>query len=1068
MKTQDSAEKSRDATGPVPFMARNSVSGNIILFLLIVGGIMSLPTIKQEVFPEFSLDTITVQVPYPGASPAEVEQGVILAVEEAVRGVDGIKKMTAFAQEGSGTVVAELENDASMSKVNDEIQSAVDRITSFPKDAERPVVSQAWNRREVLSLIVSADLDEWTLRDLAEGIRDDLLNDPHITIVELNGVRPYEISVEIPQETLRRFDLTLSGVAQAIREASVELPGGGVKTQNGEILLRTDERRDTGADLRSVVLKNNAEGSELTLGEIATIRDGFQDVDRFAFYDGKPAIALRVYRVGSQTPIEVSDAVNEFIREQEALLPPGIELTTWRDMSNVYRERVDLLLRNAATGLCLVILILGAFLDLRLAFWITLGIPISFFGALIFFPQIGVSLNMISLFGFILTLGVVVDDAIVVGESVYKKREDGMGPMDAAIQGTLEVAGPVTFSVLTTVIAFLPLLIVPGVMGKIMRVLPLVVISILALSLFESLFILPAHLAHTNLEPPSGLLGLVYRIQHIFARALDGWIQRVYAPSLAVMMRLRYVTMACSLFVLILTGGLVAGKRIVTIFMPRIESDLVSANAVLPFGSHVDETREVAERLRVAAEKTLAEFGDRDSICNGTFSLVGSSMVGGMAVGGGTKTGGHLAEVQVFLVSEGGRDFGAKAFAKRWRENFGSTAGIDTLKFKSTNGPSGGADIDIQIIHKDTAILEQAGQEIGRALSAYAGVEDIDDGFEEGKVQLDLQLTREGRAWGFSELDLGQAVRGAFYGHEALRQQRGRHEVRTYVRLPEEERRSEEDIEDFLLLTPTGAEIPLSAAARVERGRAYKEIQRRDGRRVLHVTAEVDEDVTNATRVMDEVAARFLPQVMQRYPGLQWQFSGAQESRKESLEAMFRGFVIALVAMFSLMAVAFGSYTQPLLIMLTVPFGIVGAIWGHLLMGMQLSLMSMFGVVALAGVVVNDSLVLISAMNKFLAEGMTPLEAVQAGAIRRFRPILLTSLTTFLGLMPMLTETSMQARFLIPMAVSLGIGVMFATFITLVIVPAAYLILNDVTGLLSQLYTFVFVAHEEAEGEARE
>lgn len=1051
--------------GAIPYMARNSVAGNILMILLIVGGLMTLPSIKQEVFPEFALDIISVQVPYPGASPAEVEQGVILAVEEAVRGIDGIKKVTATALEGVGSVAIELENDADIPKAKDEVQSAVDRITSFPADAERAVVSLASNRREVLSLIIYGELDEWSLRDLAEAVRDELLTDPAITIVELAGVRPYEISVEVPQETLRRYDLTLDGVAQAIRQTSVEVPGGGLKTRQGEILVRTDERRNTGTELRDVVLRNNAAGSELRLGDVAEIRDGFQEVDRFAFFDGQPAVQLRVFRVGSQTPITVSEAVHRYLERKGHQLPPTVKLATWGDSSEMYRGRVDLLLRNALSGLCLVILILGAFLDLRLAFWITLGIPISFCGALLFLPWFGVSLNMVSLFGFILTLGVVVDDAIVVGEAVYKRREDGAGPLEAAIEGTLEVAGPVTFSVLTTIIAFLPLLVVPGVMGKIMKVLPLVVISVLGLSLLESMFVLPAHLAHTRLDKPVGLLGLIYRVQHYFARGLQWWIDRIYSPSLHAMLRFRYVTMAAGLFVLILTFGLVAGKRIDFIFMPRIESEVVIANANLPFGSHVDETRQVAARLSRAARTTLDQLGGADTVGRGVLTLVGSATTGGHAGGSGSNDGSHIAQVSVFLVSEDQRSFGTGRFAKMWRKAFGSTAGIDTLKFQSTNGPSGGADIDVQLVHKDTEVLEHAGRRLGETLAQFAGVEDIDDGFEEGKRQFDLTLTREGRAWGFSEIDLGRAVRAAFYGSEALRQQRGRHEVRTYVRLPESERASEHDIENFLLLTPAGSEIPLREAARIERGRAYKEIKRRDGRRILSVTAEVDDEVSNSGRILEELTTGALPELMQRYPGLQWQFSGTQESRAESVDAMKKGFLLSLIAMFALMAVAFGSYTQPLLILLTVPFGIVGAIWGHVLMGIPISIMSVFGLVALAGVVVNDSLVLIDAMNSNLGEGMSPFQAVHAGAVRRFRPILMTSLTTFFGLMPMLAEKSMQARFLIPMAVSLGTGVMFATGITLVIVPAAYLILEDSIGLMGRIGEVLVGAPGDDEGQ---
>jgi multidrug efflux pump subunit AcrB len=992
-----------------------------------------------------------------------VENGIVLAVEEAVRGVDGIKKITSTASESLGSVVAELEADADKRKVADEIESEVDRITSFPVDVERPVVNQASNRREVLTVVVAAELDEWSLRNLGEDLRDELLTDERVTIVDLSAVRPYEISIEIPQETLRRFDLTLSEVAAKVRAASVELPGGGVKTKNGEILVRVDERRDVGSEFRAIVLRENDAGAELRLGDVAEIQDGFQDIDVFAYFNGKPAVLLKVFRVGDQTPIDVSDAAREFVERKKAELPPNVELHTWGDSSEAYRGRVDLLRRNAMTGLILVIFILGLFLDLRLSFWITLGIPISFCGALLFLPHFDVSLNLVSLFGFILTLGVVVDDAIVVGESIYKKREDGLPPMRAAIEGALEVAGPVTFSVLTTIIAFMPLLFVPGVMGKIMRVLPLVVVAILSLSLIESMFILPAHLAHTKLNEPRGLIGAIYRIQRRFADALQTFIESWYEPALRRMLLWRYVTLAVATVALIGTFGLVAGKRIDFIFLPRIESEVVIANAVLPFGSNVDRTSEVSRQMTESARTTIDHYGG-EQVTRGVLTLVGAASVGGHATGRGAVLGSHLAQVAVFLVPEDKRDFGSGHFSRKWRDTLGPVPGLESLKFKSTNGPSGGADIDVELIHRDTQTLELAGQDLGRTLAGFDGVEDIDDGFAPGKPQLNLRLTRQGRAWGFSEMDLARAVRSSFFGQEALRQQRGRDEVRTYVRLPDAERTSEQDIRGLLLLTPGGGEIPLEEAARVARGHSYKQIKRRDGQRVLNVTAEVDEERNNASRILGDLAKNALPDLLQRFPGLSYRFSGAQESRAESMAALKSNFSLALVAMFALMAVAFGSYSQPLLIMLTIPFGIVGAIWGHMVMGMPISLMSMFGVVALAGVVVNDSLVLISAMNTHLAQNECPLEAVVHGATRRFRPILLTSLTTFLGLMPMLTETSLQARFLIPMAVSLGIGVMFATLITLVIIPAAYLVLEDIRNLIGTLGRYVFAAPPQKGG----
>lgn len=1055
------AETQIETPGPIAYMAQNPVAANILMVLLIVGGLFTLPSIKQEVFPEFQLDIVSISLPYPGASPEEVESGAILAVEEAIQGIDGIEEIQAYALEGSGRVVAELSNDVDPQKVLNDIDSAVGRITSFSKDIEKPVISLASNRREVLSLVVYGELDERALYEISERMRNELLQSPEITYVEVTGIRPFEISIEVSRQKLRRYALTLEEVAQKIRSDSVELPAGGIKTQEGEILVRVDQRKEWGSELSRVVLRKNGEGAELRLGDVAEIKDDFKDVDQRALFNGKPSVIVKVFRVGSQTPITVSNAVKEYIEKRQGLLPQGVKLAVWNDSSENYAGRVDLLVRNAKTGLVLVILILGLFLDFRLSFWITLGIPISFLGALLFLPWFDVSLNMVSLFGFILTLGVVVDDAIVVGESVFQEREAGVPPVRAAIDGTLKVSGPVTFSVLTTIIAFMPLLFVPNVMGKIMRVLPLVVVSILSLSLIESMYILPSHLAHTNLDEPKGLLRFLFRFQKWFARLLDLFIQKIYAPILHFLMKSRYVTLALGLSCIFFTVGLVQGRRVKFIFLPRIDSDVIEASLALPFGSDVSRTEELTHRLQLAAEATLEELGGADKIGRGTLTLIGVQAAGGHATGGSTSSGSHLGQVLVFLVPEDQRDFGARKFARTWRSKLGSLSGYDTLKFKSTNGPSGGADIDIELTHSDRSVLEQAGVELGQMLSKFAGVEDIDDGFALGKRQFGLRLTSEGRAWGLTEAQLGSTLRSSFFGAEAQRLQRGRHEVRTYVRLPEDERSNEMDLNRLTLIGANGGEIPLTSAVQWDQGYAYKEINRLDGRRILNVTAEVDEQIANGNEILSELAKEALPQLLEKYPGLRYRFAGAQESRRESVQAMGQGFLLSLVAMFALMGIAFKSYTQPILILLTVPFGIVGAIWGHMVMGMDLSLMSMFGMVALAGVVVNDSLVLIDAINSRTDEGSTPFEAVNDGAARRFRPILLTSLTTFLGLIPMLLEKSLQARFLIPMAVSLGIGVLFATLITLIIIPAAYLILEDVRFGVWKAISFLMGWDEE-------
>jgi multidrug efflux pump subunit AcrB len=1083
--------------GLLAWMAQNSVAANVFMLMLVAGGLVMFPRIKQEVFPEFELDLVLIQVPYPGASPSEVEQGVILPIEEAVRAVDGIKEVRSTAQEGVGVVTLELMLNANGDRVLADVKSAVDRITSFPTDVEEPVVSRPALRSEVISLIVYGDATETQLRGVAERVRDDLLAEDDITTVELSGIRPLEISIEIPQDNLRSYGLTHSDVANAIRAASLDVPGGTLRTRSGEVLLRTTERRERGVEFEDIVVRSRPDGSRVTVGDLGTVVDGFREVDTAAAYEGQRAIMVQVFRVGNQTPLELAATVHAYVQNQEGALPPGVHFATWNDRSEIYRDRIDLLMRNAYLGLILVLVCLGLFLEIRLAFWVTLGIPISFIGSMLVLPALGTSINMISLFAFILTLGMVVDDAIVVGEAVYNKLTAGLPPMRAAIEGVKEVAGPVVFAILTTCIAFAPLLFVPGTFGKFFMQIPIVVIVVLLISLLESMLVLPAHLGHLG-STDKWLWGILiialaglpiaYRVtgewsfpllfmagmtatllfatyvktvtnlQQRFSRLVEWLITKTYAPSLAFALRHRYITLATGIAMLILGIGLVVGGRVEWTFFPKIDSDIVTAQVTMPFGTPASETERVQRRLLEQSSTALEQLapGQGRSLVRGRFSLLGATGAGGGGPGGGqSASGGHIAEVAVFLVPTDRRTFTARDMAEAWRTAVGEVPGVESLAFNySTGGPSG-SDIDFQLSHNNLQTLERAAVRMSEGLREYGGVREINDGFQEGKEQLDFTLRPEARARGITEQMLARQLRDAFFGAEAVRQQRGRDELRVLVRRPLSERESMADIERMLIRTPDGGEIPLNEAAQIRRGRSYTQIQRIDGRRRVNVTGAV-EFGTNANRVQQQAQAELVPRILAEFPGLRIEPGGQAKRQAETMGALGIGFLMALLGMFALLAVAFKSYIQPFIILTAIPFGIFGAILGHLVLGYDLSLMSMMGVVALAGVVVNDSLVLVSAVNDFRRdEGLSISDAVTAGGVRRFRPILLTSLTTFLGLTPMILETSVGARFLIPMAISLGFGVLFATFITLLLVPSLYLIIEDIKALFTRTLRFV-------------
>ncbi len=1028
-------------SGPIAWMTHHTVAANLVMLIFLLGGLLVSFNLKQEVFPEFKVDLVRVSVAYPGASPEEVEQGIILSIEDVVRGLDGVKEVTSTASEGRAKVEIELVDGVNANNVLQDVVNEVDGIQSFPELAEEPIISLAEVRNQVLIVLVHGDLEEQVLRDVAERVRDDLLQRPEITFVKLGLARPREIAIEVPQRHLRAYGLTLNRIAREIGEAAIELPGGGVKTPGGEVLLRTQERRDFGREYAEIPVASTPDGATITVGDIATIRDGFEEVDQEAYFNGQRAIQVKVFRVGMETPQSIADSVYAYMDELRPELPDGIGLAVWNDRSEIYRDRMNLLLKNAFLGLILVLLLLGLFLDLKLAFWVTVGLPTAIIGSFLFIPFTDVSINMISLFAFIITLGIIVDDAVVAGEIIYQKREQGLSLVQAAIAGAREIAGPIMFAVLTNIAAFLPLFFVPGALGNLMRQVPSVVVAVFVVSLIESLFVLPSHLAHTR--EPSGFWKTLDRPRQRFSKALQAFIRERYQPFLRTAIANCWLTLAVGLALLILTAGLVAGGRIAFTFLPAIDSEIITVQATLPYGVPMEQSRKVMGHLVESANAALAQLGDEAALL-GIYGQIGSSLLlRGPGAADSGVVGSHSIGVQVFLVPADQRDFSGADVARNWRAAVGTVPGVESLGFKSELGPTGESPIDIQLAHRSKAVLETAAQELAEMLSQYAGVTDIDDGVSLGKSQWNFRIKPEARNLGLNATDLARQVRGAFYGVEALRQQRGRSEVKVMVRLPESERRSSFTIEHLILLTGQGGEIPLTEAAEIEVGRAYTEIKRREGRRIAAVRADVDTQIANANGVMAELTANELVALTKKYPGLTYSVEGQQADQQESLSALGLGFALVMLLIYALLAIPFRSYVQPLIVMLAIPFSFIGVVVGHLLLGYGLSLVSMLGIVALAGVVVNDSLVLIAATNRLREEQqVSPHDAVIQGAMNRFRPIVLTSLTTFFGLAPMIFETAMQARFLIPMAISLGFGILFGTAVILILVPCVYLIVE--------------------------
>jgi multidrug efflux pump subunit AcrB len=1017
--------------GPLAWMTYNRVTPNLLMIALLIGGIFVSGQIKKEVFPSFELDLVTVSVAYPGASPEEVEHGIILVVEEAVRGLEGIKELTATAAEGRGSISIELLIDTDQQKAYQEIKQEIDRIRTFPDDAEEPQVSLVTRRREVLNIQFYADTTEAALRETVEQVRDRLLQDPGITQIDLSGARELEIHVDVPQQQLRAYNLTLDGIARTIEAASTEIPGGTIETSGGDILLRVTDRRDWARQFARIPIISTADGTVVLLEDLAKVRETFEDSDRFATYNGQPSIGIDVYRVGDQTPIGVSRAVRNAMSEIEADLPAGINWDINRDRSEIYEQRLNLLLKNAAMGLVLVLLLLSLFLEFKLAFWVTMGIPISFLGGLLFLPAMGVSINVISMFAFIIALGIVVDDAIVAGENIYEYRQRGHGMAKAAILGARNVAIPITYAILTNIVAFMPLYFVPGTMGKVWKAIPVVVITVFIVSWVEALFILPAHLAHTRSTPTSKLTARLHAWQQSFSAGVSRFIEKRYRPLLDLSLRWRGLTIAIGLAVLMIVLSFVMSGRIGMILMPRVESDQAVVTATLPPGSPLAAALQVQKRLVTGIENVAAANGGEE-LLQGVFAIVDEGQV----------------LVRAYLKPPGVRPLNTGEVTQLWRTEVGPIIGLESLRYESDRGgPGGGGALTVELSHRDTEVLDLASSALAEKLDEFANIKDIDDGFTPGKEQLDFRIKPSGESLGLTSREIARQVRNAFSGTEALRQQRGRNEITVRVRLPENERSSEFNIENLMIRTPDGTFVPLLEIAEVERGRAYTTINRRDARRTVTVTADV-EPLSQTSQILATLNSQVLPELARDFPGLTYGYQGRQASMKESTGGLFKGFILAMIAIYFLLAIPFRSYSQPMIVMLAIPFGVVGAILGHLLMGYSLSLMSMMGIVALSGVVVNDSLVLIDYANRQRLEGASATAAISAAGTRRFRPIILTTLTTFGGLAPMIFETSRQARFLIPMALSLGFGILFATVITLILVPSLYLLIEDFFRLI--------------------
>lgn len=1037
----------------IAWFVYNPVAANLLMTVLIVGGLMSLSSLRQEEFPEVDLDAVTVSVPYLGAAPQEVEEGVCVRIEEALEGTEDVFKMTSTANEGSCTVSIELESGSDTMRALNDIKSKVDSINTFPAETERPVVSQVTTVSQVADIVISGKTDERSLKTIAENMREDLAALDGISQVTMEYVRPDEISIEISENTLRAYGLTLERVAQAIRESSLDLPGGAIKAGGGEILVRTKGQAYVGREFEDIVVVTRQDGATVTVGDLGRVVDGFEEGDLSVRFNGEPAAMVRVYRVGDEDTIESAAKVRAYLEEARTRLPEGIELTLWRDSSDELGARLNILLTTALGGLAMVLLVLAIPLRFRLAMWVAAGIPIALLGTILLFPVFGVTLSSLTVMGFILVLGIVVDDAIVVGERIHAHERDAETQRAAAVNGAEEVAVPVIFGVLTTVAAFFPIIFVPGRIGAFFATIGYVVCICLLFSLIEAMCILPSHLAHRRRardSNPGPLLKRWLTFQNGVERGLENFAEHKFGSALRKALEWRYSVLAVGVAILIFTAGLFLSGRINIQFFPGIEGNRITASLTMPEGINVEDTARAAAQIENAALELIAELDREHPETPGIIRYLLTSI--GRAAGGGggpqannnvSPAVSHRAEVAMALLPTGERDgVTAQQIANRWRELVGLVPDSIELSF-SANAFDAGDPISIELRGRDVDELRQVATLIRAELARFDGVTDITDSFRSGKQEAKLSLRPEARVLDLTLNDLARQTRQAFYGEEAQRVQRGTEDVRVMVRYPELERRSLGDLEDMRIRTPSGTEVPFAAVANVEFGTGYSSIRRVDRQRVVVVTADVVRSVTTPEEVLTTLETEALPELLVNYPRVNYVFSGEQEERGEALGGLIQLFPLALLVIYALLAIPLRSYLQPLVIMSVIPFAAIGAIAGHAIMGWSIVLPSMLGIIALAGVVVNSSLVLVDYVNRQRRRGVSVLEAVTRAGIVRFRPILLTSLTTFVGLVPLMLTNRPETAFIVPMSISLAWGVLFATFVTLFLVPSLYLVIED-------------------------
>jgi len=1050
---------------PITWFVKNPVATNLMMMLFLAGGFISYMNLNQEEFPDIDFGMVQVSVAYLGATPAEAESAVCLRIEEALDGTEDIERLTSTAREGGCDATLELTSGADLNRALNDIKGKVDAITTFPTETEKPIVRAFSASGNVMTMSLASDTNDANLKLVAEDIRNDILDLDGISTVNIEYIRPFEISIEVSEFTLRQYGLTLDQISRAIDRASLDLPGGTIRTASGEILLRTKGQVYSGDEYENIVVQSYPDGTQLRLGEIATVKDGFEEGYLDARVNGVNAAIINILRVGDEDIVSSARQVRDWMASTDFDLPEGMTLNVITDSAVATQDRIATVAKNAYTGLLLVLVILALFLRFKLAIWVAAGIPIAIAGALALFPTVGLTISSLTVMGFILVLGIIVDDAIVVGERIHAFERKGYSQEEAAIEGTMEVSVPVIFGVMTTIAAFLPILLLGGQMGAFFNAIGAVVVFCLLASVVESQLILPGHIAHRRtkgyLFEGSRFVTAWQKFQGKIANSMEYFAEHVYERALKKVLKYRYAAWSTATGVIIITFALLMSGRVIFQFMPSVEGDVVYGTVVMPVGvpgditeSAVEILEEKALELSAELQVEFAELQASGAAPEETERVIDSilTIIGGRAPRGGPQNPGRgsagsseIAEVVLYLSPFFERgEISSAVIRDRWREKVGTIPDALELTFVSDSFSAGDA-INYRLEGRNEENLKIAASELRAELARYPGVFDISDSFRAGKQEVQIQILDRGKTLGLTLNDIATQVRQAFYGAESQRIQRGSDDIRVMVRYPEDERQSLGNLEDLLIRTPSGAEVPFLSIADFSLGNSYSSINRQNGRRIITVRGDIDRTTVKPDEIRREIIAKYRDD-WARNLNVELAVGGESEQQIQSLSELFSTFPLAMLVIYALLAIPLKSYTQPLVIMSVIPFGAIGAICGHFIMGADLVFFSLLGIIALSGVVVNASLVLVVTINRLREEGMGMVEAVSNAGMMRFRPIFLTSLTTFIGLVPLMVTANPATFFVVPMAISLSFGVLFATVITLFLVPSLYLILHDFVG----------------------